>query len=607
MEANDHQVHLYKSADLKSWTHLSVFGPANAVGGQWECPDLFPLAVDGDPDNVKWVLVVNLNPGAVAGGSGGQYFVGSFDGTTFTSESTSDFSSLPAGTTFAGFNSGSYADWRPNNQPAISANGPFGDRPATGALAGQLPVTGFAGSGLVNGFEGGDAPTGTLDSPDFTIDEDYVNFLVGGGNHPWQDGTSMTGSDPAGAVTQNFETTGWGGWTATGGLVNASPATGALGGQQAVTSYRGRRLLNTFLNGDGTTGTLTSPQFTIDSAAIDFLIGGGNHPWGQANPTAFNLVVDGQVVRTATGRDSENTAWQSWDVSDLRGRQATLQAVDANTGGWGHLLLDQVTFSGSVTATYNDFEGPGWGPAWTATGAFVNAGPAAGALGGQQALTGYEGSRLVNTFTAGDAPTGTISSPAFTVSNGYINLLVGGGNHPWGAANPTSVNLVVDGNVVRTATGHDSEALDWVSWDVGQYRGKQASIQIVDQNSGGWGHLNVDSITFAGAAALPRSTATAVNLVVDGKVVRTATGNNSEQLDWTSGTSATWSARELTSASWTATARPVRGRGDTFSPTSSCSPTPPPCRGCSPTAGSTGAVTSTPVSPLTTRRPTSGS
>ena len=54
------------------------------TGGEWECPDLFPLAVDGDPDNIKWVLIVNVNPGAVAGGSGGQYFVGHFDGVHFT-------------------------------------------------------------------------------------------------------------------------------------------------------------------------------------------------------------------------------------------------------------------------------------------------------------------------------------------------------------------------------------------------------------------------------------------------------------------------------------------------------------------------------------------
>ncbi|WP_115788891.1 glycoside hydrolase family 32 protein [Arthrobacter silvisoli] len=83
VEAQQQKVVLYRSEDLKSWDFLSDFGPANADAGEWECPDLFPLPVDGDPENTKWVLIVNVNPGAVAGGSGGQYFVGQFDGVRF--------------------------------------------------------------------------------------------------------------------------------------------------------------------------------------------------------------------------------------------------------------------------------------------------------------------------------------------------------------------------------------------------------------------------------------------------------------------------------------------------------------------------------------------
>ncbi len=89
VEAQHQKVVLYRSEDLKSWDFLSDFGPANADAGEWECPDLFPLAVDGDPDNTKWVLIVNVNPGAVAGGSGGQYFVGDFDGVRFVPDAGS--------------------------------------------------------------------------------------------------------------------------------------------------------------------------------------------------------------------------------------------------------------------------------------------------------------------------------------------------------------------------------------------------------------------------------------------------------------------------------------------------------------------------------------
>lgn len=74
------QVQFYGSPDLKAWTHLSDFGPAGSVEGIWECPDLFPMEVEG---KTRWVLIVNVGSGAPAGGSGCQYFVGDFDGRTF--------------------------------------------------------------------------------------------------------------------------------------------------------------------------------------------------------------------------------------------------------------------------------------------------------------------------------------------------------------------------------------------------------------------------------------------------------------------------------------------------------------------------------------------
>ncbi|GAA1233480.1 glycoside hydrolase family 32 protein [Microbacterium phyllosphaerae] len=83
VEAEDRQVLFHRSDDLKTWTLLSSYGPAGPVGGVWECPDMFPLAVDGDDDDVRWVLLISLNPGGIAGGSGTHYIVGDFDGTTF--------------------------------------------------------------------------------------------------------------------------------------------------------------------------------------------------------------------------------------------------------------------------------------------------------------------------------------------------------------------------------------------------------------------------------------------------------------------------------------------------------------------------------------------
>ena len=74
---------LYGSPDLKVWTYLSDFHAADVAPGVWECPDLFPLALDADPSQVRWVLKTNCV--TFGGGfSGTRYFVGDFDGTAFT-------------------------------------------------------------------------------------------------------------------------------------------------------------------------------------------------------------------------------------------------------------------------------------------------------------------------------------------------------------------------------------------------------------------------------------------------------------------------------------------------------------------------------------------
>ena len=73
----------FSSTDLKRWTKLSEFGPAGDDAGQWECPLLLELPIEGTKDT-RWVLVINRNPGAPAGGTGVRYLIGNFDGTTFT-------------------------------------------------------------------------------------------------------------------------------------------------------------------------------------------------------------------------------------------------------------------------------------------------------------------------------------------------------------------------------------------------------------------------------------------------------------------------------------------------------------------------------------------
>lgn len=80
---DDHQVAIYASPDLRDWDLLSKWGPLPPVGGQYEVPDLFPLAVDGDPNQTRWVMLISTNPGGLWGGSLTAAYIGDFDGTTF--------------------------------------------------------------------------------------------------------------------------------------------------------------------------------------------------------------------------------------------------------------------------------------------------------------------------------------------------------------------------------------------------------------------------------------------------------------------------------------------------------------------------------------------
>lgn len=84
----DKEMRFFASHNLKDWTRLSAWGEGYGVQPrQFECPDMIQLPVNGDKNRMKWVMLVNVNPGCYFGGSATQYFVGDFDGTRFTCDS----------------------------------------------------------------------------------------------------------------------------------------------------------------------------------------------------------------------------------------------------------------------------------------------------------------------------------------------------------------------------------------------------------------------------------------------------------------------------------------------------------------------------------------
>ena len=249
----EHKVRFYASPNLKEWTHLSDFGPAGCTQGIWECPDLFSLAVDGNTNQTQWVLIVNLNPGGPAGGSGCQYFVGQFDGQRFL------------------------------------------------------------------------------------LDPSYPKPPVG------------KSAVPKGKLLADFEGTSYGNWKATGEAFGAGPAHPAAGG---ITGFLGRGLVDSFGKADSDQGALMSPEFKIDADFISFLIGGGAHP----DETGISLRVGGKPVRTATGNNSSQLDWKSWDVRELRGAIAQLEIFDRYSGNdWGHIFIDHIVMGDEPAGTPGNY------------------------------------------------------------------------------------------------------------------------------------------------------------------------------------------------------------------------------------------------------------
>ena len=163
-----------------------------------------------------------------------------------------------------------------------------------------------------------------------------------------------------------------------GNAFAAGPAPGTSANQLTVSGYLGKGLVNTYHpSGDAQTGTLTSPEFTVTGRYLHFLIGGGHHP----GETCLNLMADGQVVATATGMNTEQLRWETFDMATLAGKPVRVQIVDKATGEWGHVLVDQIMMTdldrdeataaldakgapvrntGRITVLA-DFEGPGFG------------------------------------------------------------------------------------------------------------------------------------------------------------------------------------------------------------------------------------------------------
>ena len=238
-------------------------------------------------------------------------------------------------------------------------------------------------------------------------------------------------------------------------------------------------------------------------------------------------------VRAANGREvpgadlfwlaglTELTSANAEPISRIAADGGALLADGAAKGFFDALamLRSKHRDFASVATVFEDFEKNTY-DGWKLTGTAFGKGPAHGTLAGQQAVAGFAGRGLVNTFIAGDAPQGTATSKPFPIERRYIGFLIGGGDK----AEKTCINLRVGGKVVRTATGKNRELLEPASWNVADLKGKQAVIEIVDRSSEPWGHINIDQIIFSDAPPEPllqrgtaiEAAAMAVDIAFDG-------------------------------------------------------------------------------------------
>ena len=162
----------------------------------------------------------------------------------------------------------------------------------------------------------------------------------------------VAGASPArpDIVFEDWNKTTYAGWTAEGTAFGSGPIrvadvpppqTGHIGGDT-------ERVVNSHATApgagvgekDNAKGKLTSHAFTIERRFISFWIGGGRNP----GKTCLNLVVDGKTVRTATGKDDNRMAMESFDVREFAGKSATIEIVDDKSGGWGNVGVGRIVF-----------------------------------------------------------------------------------------------------------------------------------------------------------------------------------------------------------------------------------------------------------------------
>ena len=144
------------------------------------------------------------------------------------------------------------------------------------------------------------------------------------------------------SVFETFESDGFGEWKVEGSAFGLSPTASSPSGVDGeVKGFSNNYFVSSGHEGDASTGSLTSTEFTIQTSFISFLISGGKHP----ETAAAQLLIEGEIVKSATGGNDLTMRPIAWNVTELKGKKAQLRIIDKETGEWGLINVDQFMFS----------------------------------------------------------------------------------------------------------------------------------------------------------------------------------------------------------------------------------------------------------------------
>jgi hypothetical protein len=167
-------------------------------------------------------------------------------------------------------------------------------------------------------------------------------------------------------VFADFEREDWGEWSAEGAAFEGGPfPVKSRSVEQKITGHSGESIANSYntrlggdhIAADTRTGTLVSPEFTVERNSIRMTVGGGNR-----KGVYVAVIVDGKEVARVAGKNSSTLYPVSIDMTAYQGKRARIHIVDEVKGGWAHITVDQIVFSDGTGTGGGLADKHGYGP-----------------------------------------------------------------------------------------------------------------------------------------------------------------------------------------------------------------------------------------------------